>query len=119
MVVLDTNQPTGLDGVFSSVTSLVGAPHNYSASDSSPSTSQPVDASRPVTALPAVTDVAGDTPDHAVVESAPQLTADQVRKLAVVCSQQQIVALDVEVLCVHLHVTAAHGLILHSQGNVL
>ena len=79
VLVLDSNQPTGLDGVLSPVTALVGAPHNYSASDSSPTTNQPAEASRPVTATTAATAVAGDALDHAVVESLPaQLTADQV-----------------------------------------
>ena len=79
VLVLDTNQPTGLDGVLNSVTELVGAPHNYSASESSPTTNQPAEASRPETATTAVTAVAGDALDHAAAESLPtQLTADQV-----------------------------------------
>lgn len=79
VLVLDTNQPTGSDGVFSSVTALVGAPHNYSASESSPTTNQLAEASRPVPATTAVTAVAGDAVEHAAVESLPaQLAADQV-----------------------------------------
>lgn len=79
VLVLDTNQPTGMEGVLNSVTALVGAPHNYSASESSPTTNQPAEASRSVTTMPTVTAVAGDALDHAAVESLPtQLTADQV-----------------------------------------
>ncbi len=80
---MDTSLPTGLDGVAASVTSLVGPPHNYTASDSRPENSQPADDSSPAGA-PAAT-AAGDAVDHATdqaaVESRPvQLTAEEVRQ---------------------------------------
>lgn len=80
---MDSSLPTGLDGVSASVTSLVGAPHNYTASDSKPETNQPADDSRPAGALAATAD--GDAVHHATdpaaVESQPmQLTAEEVRQ---------------------------------------
>jgi len=83
VLVVDTSPPTGLDGVAASVTSLVGAPHNYMVFDSRPENSQPADDSRPAGALAAI--AGGDAVDHAIdqaaLESQPaQLTAEEVRQ---------------------------------------
>ena len=80
---MDTSSPTGLDGVAASVTSLVGAPHNYTVSDSRPENSQPADDSSLASALAAT--AGGDAVDHATdqaaLESQPaQLTAEEVRQ---------------------------------------
>ncbi len=80
---MDTTPPTGLDGVAASVTTLVGAPHNYTVSDSKPENSQPADDSRPAGALAAI--AGGGAVDHATdlaaLESQPaQLTAEEVRQ---------------------------------------
>ena len=77
VLLLDTNQPTGLDGVVRSVTSVVGPPHNYSLSEAPPPPSQPAAPTRPAaSASAAATDVA----DHAADASQPaQLTPEQVR----------------------------------------
>ncbi|DBA87705.1 hypothetical protein WJX77_003659 [Trebouxia sp. C0004] len=80
VLIMDTSLPTGLDGVAASVTSLVGAPHNYTVSDSRPENSQPADDSRPAGALAAI--ASGDAVDHATdqaaLESRPaQLTAEE------------------------------------------
>lgn len=83
VLVMDTNLPTGLDGVAASVTSLVGPPHNYTASDSKPETSQPAFDSSPAGALAA--NAGGDAADHATDQAAVgswpvQLTAEEVRQ---------------------------------------
>jgi hypothetical protein len=83
VLVVDTSSPTGLDDVAASVTSLVGAPHNYTAPDSKPENSQPANDSKPAGALAGI--AGGDAVDHATdqaaVESRPaQLTAEEVRQ---------------------------------------
>ncbi len=80
---MDTSPPTGLDGVAASVTSLIGAPHNYTASDSRPQNSQPADDSGPASALAAIAggDAVDSATDQAALESQPaQLTAEEVRQ---------------------------------------
>ncbi len=80
---MDTSLPTGPDGIAASVTALVGAPHNYTASDTKPETSQPADDSSPAGALAAT--AGGDAVDHATDQAAvelrpAQLTAEEVRQ---------------------------------------
>ena len=68
---MDSNQPTGLDGVVSAVSSLVGSPHNYSASSPAPADSQPAEVSTPAAAADAA-----DAP-----QSEERLTPEQVSLL--------------------------------------
>lgn len=83
VLFVETSSSTGLDSVVASVTTLVGAPHNYTVSDSRPENSQPTDASRPAGALAAV--AGGGAVDHATDQAAlevqpAQLTAEEVRQ---------------------------------------
>lgn len=59
VLVVDTNQLSGLETVVSTVTAAVGPPHNYSSSSAVPSPSQLADVSRPATA-PAAADQAAE-----------------------------------------------------------
>ncbi|DBA71290.1 TPA: Adenylate kinase 7 [Trebouxia sp. C0005] len=85
VLFVETSSSTGLDSVVASVTTLVGAPHNYTVSDSRPENSQPTDASRPAGALAAV--AGGGAVDHATDQAAlevqpAQLTAEEAAEKA-------------------------------------
>lgn len=73
--MVDTNQPQGLEGVVSAVTSHVGPPHNYSGFQPAAVDSQPADVSRPA----AASDAADMAVEHAAAPQEKQLTAAQVR----------------------------------------
>lgn len=74
VLVVDTNQPQGLEGMVSAVTSHVGPPHNYSGFEPAAVDSQPADVSPPAAALEA----ADMAVEHAAAPQEEQLTAAQV-----------------------------------------
>ena len=75
VLVVDTNQPSSLEAVLSTVTSAVGPPHNYSTSQPAASPSQLAGVSRPATAPAA----AGAAAEHAAAAPQPDgLTPEQV-----------------------------------------
>ena len=79
VVLIDTDQTSGLDAAVATATAAVGPPHNYSATDTGPQSSQLADISRPATA-PAAD---AKAPEHAAAVSRPaQLTPEQVRVLS-------------------------------------
>ena len=73
VLVIDSNQSTGLEGVVSAVSSLVGPPHNYSAANPAPVDSQAAEVSGPAAAPEAA--------DAADAPQSEQLTPEQVSLL--------------------------------------
>lgn len=71
--LVDTNQPSGMEGVVPTVTALVGPPHNYSATNPAPVDTQPAQVSAPAAAPEAA--------DEAGASQAEQLTLEQVSLL--------------------------------------
>ena len=70
VLVIDSNQPTGLEGVVSAVASLVGPPHNYSATNTSPVDRQPAAITTPAADPEAAGEANAAQPE--------QLTSEQV-----------------------------------------
>ena len=75
VLVVDTTQPQGLEGVLSAVTSHVGPPHNYTGFEPATVDSQPADVSRPAAAAEA----ADMGAEHAAAPQGEHLSAAQVR----------------------------------------
>ena len=71
VLVVDTDQPSGLDSVVSDVILQVGAPHNYSATNAAPDGSQPAEVNTPPAAAEAADGSDALQPEH--------LTPEQVR----------------------------------------
>ena len=81
VLVVDANQASGLEGVALTVTSLVGAPHNYSSLTPAPVDSQSADVNR----LAASPEAADEAAAHAAAApQAERLTAEQVRLLQLI-----------------------------------
>lgn len=79
--MVDANQASGLEGIASTVTSLVGAPHNYSSLTPAPVDSQSADVGRSAASPEAADEAAAHA---AAALQAERLTAEQVRLLQLI-----------------------------------